>query len=100
MENHVYKPKDFAKMIGRSVITLQRWDRQKILVAHRTKVTNRRFYTHDQYLSYLGIKADETKKVLVYCRVSGGNQKGDLRKHKNDLKVMLKEPENAHHQAN
>ena len=87
MENNVYKPKDFAKMIGRSVITLQRWDREKILIAHRTTLTNRRFYTHDQYLSYLGIKADATKKILVYCRVSGSNQKNDLLSQQNALEV-------------
>ncbi len=87
MKNNVYKPKDFAKMIGRSVITLQRWDREKILVAHRTTLTNRRFYTHDQYLSYLGIKADDTKKILVYCRVSGSNQKNDLLSQKQALEM-------------
>ena len=87
MQNNLYKPKDFAKMIGRSVITLQRWDREKILIAHRTKLTNRRFYTHDQCLSYLGIKADETRKILVYCRVSGSNQKNDLLSQKHALEA-------------
>lgn len=43
-----YKPQDFAKMIGVSVKTLQRWDRERILQAYRTP-TNRRYYT-DEHL--------------------------------------------------
>ena len=40
-----YKPKDFAELIGVSVKTLQRWDREGILKANRTP-TNRRYYTY------------------------------------------------------
>jgi predicted site-specific integrase-resolvase len=65
-------------MVGKSVITLQRWDRDGILVAHRTE-TNRRFYTHDQYLETIGIKATGDKKILAYCRVSSAGQKTDLK---------------------
>ena len=36
-----YKPKEFAELLHVSVKTLQRWDREKILVANRTP-TNRR----------------------------------------------------------
>lgn len=31
-----YKPKDFAELLGISVKTLQRWDREGILKANRT----------------------------------------------------------------
>ena len=44
-----YKPKDFAELLGVSVKTLQRWDREETLKANRTP-TNRRYYTYDQYL--------------------------------------------------
>lgn len=47
-----YKPKDFAEMIGVSVKTLQRWDREGILKAYRTP-TNRRFYTDKQLSEYM-----------------------------------------------
>ena len=50
-----YKPKDFAELIGVSVKTLQRWDREGILEANRTP-TDRRYYTYDQYLQFKGIK--------------------------------------------
>ena len=52
MEEKIYKPRQFAQLIGVSVKTLQRWDREGILVARRTP-TNRRYYTHAQYLEYL-----------------------------------------------
>ena len=48
-----YKPKDFAELLGVSVKTLQRWDRENILKAKRTP-TDRRYYTYDQYLEYKG----------------------------------------------
>lgn len=43
-----YKPQDFAEMLGVSVKTLQRWDREGKLKAFRT-LTNRRYYT-DEHL--------------------------------------------------
>ena len=46
-----YKPKDFTELIGVSVKTLQRWDREGILEANRTP-TDRRYYTYDQYLQF------------------------------------------------
>jgi putative resolvase len=57
MEEKIYAPKQFAKMVGRTVNTLQRWDRKGILKAHRSP-TNRRYYTHSQYLEYRGIASD------------------------------------------
>jgi predicted site-specific integrase-resolvase len=64
-------------MIGRSVNTLQKWDRKGVLKAHRSP-TNRRYYTHDQYLAYRGLLAQESGKVIVYARVSNAGQKPDL----------------------
>ena len=45
----IYKPKEFSKLIGLSVSSLQRLDREKILVANRTS-TNRRYYTMEHYM--------------------------------------------------
>ncbi|GCE51011.1 cellulose biosynthesis protein BcsQ [Thermosporothrix hazakensis] len=53
MEEKIYKPREFARLIGHSVFTLQRWDRLGILKAKRSP-TNRRYYTHQQYLDFLG----------------------------------------------
>ena len=70
-------PKEFSKRIGKSVVTLQRWDNSGKLVAHRTP-TNRRFYTEDQYNKYMGITDKQAGKNVIYARVSTANQKDDL----------------------
>lgn len=80
----IYKPKEFAKLINRTVTTLQSWDRDKKLIAHRSP-TNRRYYTHDQYLQYIGQKLNVDKKTVVYARVSSNNQKDDLSSQINAL---------------
>lgn len=73
-----YKPKDFAGLLGVSVKTLQRWDREGILKANRTP-TDRRYYTYDQYLQFKGINTeDDQRQVVIYARVSTRNQKDDL----------------------
>ena len=73
-----YKPKEFAEMLNVTVKTLQRWDREKTLVANRTP-TNRRYYTYDQYLQFKGIGRDaDSRKIVIYARVSTRNQADDL----------------------
>jgi putative resolvase len=71
-----YSPKQFGFLIGRTTKTLQKWDRDGILKAHRS-ITNRRYYTHDQYLQVIGRKS-VVKKLVTYCRVSSSGQKHDL----------------------
>ena len=73
---NTYRPKEFAKLIAKTTNTLQRWDREGILKAHRTP-TNRRFYTYEQLSEILGVK--ENKRIAIsYCRVSSAGQKDDL----------------------
>ena len=75
-----YKPKEFAKLLNVSVKTLQRWDREKTLIANRT-LTNRRYYTYDQYLQFKGIGKDaDFRKIVIYTRVSTRNQSDNLEK--------------------
>ena len=74
-----YKPNEFAKLINVSVRTLQRWDNEGILTAFRTP-TNRRFYTHGQYLAYIGnsSKREETqRKVVIPIGASKRGQRDD-----------------------
>lgn len=74
-----YNITEFSEMTHITVKTLQRWDNEGILVAKRTP-TNRRYYTHSQYLNFIGQKAIEVKrKNCMYCRVSTKNQKDDLK---------------------
>ena len=73
-----YKPKEFAELLNVTVKTLQRWDREKTLVANRAP-TNRRYYTYDQYLQFKGIGRDaDSRKIVIYTRVSTRNQADNL----------------------
>ena len=81
-----YKPKDFAELLGVSVKTLQRWDRDRILKANRTP-TDRRYYTYDQYLQFKGIQTEnDIRDTVIYARVSTRNQKDDLQNQVEFLK--------------
>jgi putative resolvase len=87
---NIYSPKEFGALIGKSVITLQKWDRKGVLRAQRSP-TNRRYYTHDQYLQYRGVVAQEQGLTIVYARVSGGAQKPDLANQVNALEAYCKQ---------
>ena len=83
-----YKPKDFAALLGVSVKTLQRWDREGILKSNRTP-TDRRYYTYSQYLRFKGVVTeDDNRKVVIYARVSTKNQKDDLQNQVSFLRVF------------
>ena len=80
-----YKPQEFAEMIGVSVKTLQRWDKEGKLKAYRTP-TDRRYYTHKQYVDYMGDGNCKHGKTVIYTRVSTSNQKDDLQNQVEFLK--------------
>ena len=85
-----YRLNEFAKLINRSVKTLQKWDRFGKLKAYRT-ATNRRYYTHDQDLEYMGLAQNDAlskKKVIVYYRVSSASQKDDMKSQKQALETF------------
>src|SRR5438477_7059968 len=75
---NAYSPKVFGTLIGRTTNALQKWYREGKLKAHRSPTTNRRYYTHDQYLQYRGLVAQEQGLTIAYTRVSGVAQKPDL----------------------
>ncbi|ELC8393648.1 MAG: MerR family transcriptional regulator [Clostridium perfringens] len=73
------KLKEFVELLNVSVITLQRWDNKGKLKAFRTP-TNRRYYTYEQYLEYTGThKETDSRKIVMYTRVSTSNLKCDLK---------------------
>ena len=84
---NTYKPKDFAEMIGVSVKTLQRWDNEGKLKAYRNP-SNRRYYTHNQYIEYMGkiVQNKDKRKTIIYARVSSSSQKDDLKNQVEFLK--------------
>ena len=80
----IYNITEFSEIIGKSVKTLQRWDRDGVLTAYRSP-SNRRYYTHTQYLEYMGKTIIENKQNVIYTRVSTRKQKDDL---KNQLEFL------------
>ncbi|MGH6816833.1 MAG: IS607 family transposase [Hyphomicrobiaceae bacterium] len=72
--------------LGYSVKTLQRWDREGVLVpTHRTK-TGRRVYSKKQLDEFLGLRRQgEPKSAIAYCRVSSATQKADLKNQRRAL---------------
>lgn len=82
-----YRLNEFAEIVNVSVKTLQRWDYEGILKAYRTP-TDRRYYTHEQYLAYIGESSKEENrgKVIIYARVSNQGQKDDLLNQVNFLR--------------
>ena len=73
-----YKPKDFADLLGVSVKTLQRQDREGTLKANRTP-TDRRYCAYNQYLQFKGVNTEnDNRQIVIYVRVSTRNQKDNL----------------------
>jgi predicted site-specific integrase-resolvase len=70
-----------AKILGVSVKTLQRWDKEGTFPALRTP-SNRRAYRRSDLNAQMGIKKSEEglQPIAIYCRVSSQRQKnnGDL----------------------
>jgi putative resolvase len=77
----MYNIGEFAKLLNKTVRTLQMWDSSGKLIAKRTP-TNRRYYTEEQLMEYKGIIAKESSKNVAYLRVSSNNQKDDLKNQK------------------
>lgn len=75
---NILKPKEMSELLGVSVKTLQRWDKEGKLTAYRNP-SGRRYYTKEQYEDYMGIqKENKVGKTVVYARVSNNGQKDDL----------------------
>jgi putative resolvase len=88
--DNTYAPREFGKLIDRTTNTLRKWDRKGILRAQRSS-TNRRYYTHDQYIHYRGLVAQELGFAMVYSRVSTVAQKPDFVKQINALEAYCQQ---------
>jgi len=79
-----------AKYVGRSVKTLQIWDRDGVLAPAGRTPTNRRFYTKTQLDLFLGRRREAVipTRVIAYCRVSTNAQKPDLVNQKRTLEAF------------
>ena len=87
----MYTPAAFAKRVGVSVKTLQKWDRIGVLPAKRT-ITNRRYYTDDDLAAALRLpRVQQKRRTVAYCRVSSQAQKPDLANQRDVLEAFCKQ---------
>lgn len=80
MENTISTGKA-AKILGITVKTLQRWEREGRLTPVGRTDSNRRLYTKSQLYDFIGLKQTggrEPTRLVAYCRVSSAAQKPDL----------------------
>lgn len=84
----MYTPAAFAKRVGVSVKTLQKWDRIGVLPAKRT-ITNRRYYTEEDHAAALRLpRVQKERRTVAYCRGSSQAQKPDLANQRRVLEAF------------
>src|SRR5256886_14108962 len=89
----MYTPAVFAKRVGVSVKTLQKWDRTLVLPAKRT-ITNRRYYTDEYLAAALRLpRVQKHRRSVAYCRVSSQAQKPDVLKQQTVLHAYREQQE-------
>ena len=87
----MYTPAQFAKRVGVSVKTLQKWDRINVLPTKRT-ITNRRYYTEDDLAAALRLpRVQKQRRTVAYCRVSRQAQKPALANQQAVLRDFCRE---------
>lgn len=80
-----------SKYIGKTVHTLQDWDRKRKFIAHRNPINNRRFYYKSELDKLLGKDdiAKPKRKIIAYARVSSAGQKDNLKDQMNYLRQFI-----------
>ena len=78
-----------ASMIGVSISTLRRWEKEgRLLPAMRTLGGHRRYQLAEIERAFLGkLPQQLPRKTLAYARVSSSDQRLDLQRHENRQKV-------------
>lgn len=68
-----------ARLLGTTVKTMQRWEREERLVPAARTASNRRRYTESQLRAFLRLpSAAPPQRIVAYCRVSSAAQRPDL----------------------
>ncbi len=88
-EDIIYSIGEFAKLIGVSIKTLERWDDEGKLLAHRTP-TRRRFYTEKQRSDFWRQSSKE-QGGEVYVKLSSKNKKIVTKEQLDSLKLLGKQ---------
>ena len=78
-----------ARLLGITVKTLQRWEREGRLVPAARTASNRRRYTESQLRTFLRLAPVEPRRVVAYCRVSSTAQRPDLANQRRVLEQFV-----------
>ena len=79
--------KQTANQLGVSVSTLRRWDETGVLVAQRTPKGHRRYDLSKINPNLTRNKVEQQRKTIAYARVSSHDQKPDLQRQIEMLKL-------------
>ncbi len=80
-----------AKLLGVTVKTLQRWEREGRLIPVARTDSNRRLYTELQLREFIGLRnaVAAPTRLVAYCRVSSAAQKPDLANQRKVLEEFV-----------
>jgi putative resolvase len=81
-----------ATILGVTVKTLQRWEREGRLIPAARSDSNRRLYTESQLREFLGLQrsgGQEPMRLVAYCRVSSAAQRLDLANQRRVLEEFV-----------
>lgn len=80
-----------ANLLGVSVKTLQRWEREGRLIPVARTDSNRRLYTEAQIREFIGLRqaVQAPTRLVAYCRVSSAAQKPDLANQREVLEEFV-----------
>ena len=76
-----------AEILGVSISTLRRWDKEGKLEPEKTASGHRRYDISKLKPEQFGEKKNETRKTIAYARVSSHDQKSDLERQKQVLEL-------------
>ncbi len=80
-----------ATLLGVTVKTLQRWEREDRLIPAARADSNRRRYPESQLRAFLRLRhrTPEPTRIVAYCRVSSAAQKPDLVHQRRALEAFV-----------
>lgn len=84
-----YSINEFSKILGVSAQTLRNWDNNGKLHPHHTSSNGYRYYSHEQLNQVMNIKPNLNRITIGYCRVSSNNQKDDLQRQIENIRMYL-----------
>ena len=76
-----------SEILGVSISTLRRWDREGRLASEKTAAGHRRYDISKLKPEHYRLQAQESRKTVAYARVSSQDQKADLERQKQVLEL-------------